>query len=106
MLNRLSVPLPNVTVATAVASSEEILFKEFSGGCVYVPAGSSITTLTWYTASESGGTYLPASDEDGVAVTQTVAHTNAYAIPSALFGCACLKIKGNAAGTVDIVLKG
>lgn len=106
MMNRLAVRLPSVAVATDEADSDEILFEEFAGGFVYVPAGSSLTTLTWYTAPNSGGTYLAANTEDPAAVAQTVAAGNAYAMPSALYGAFCLKIKGNVAGTVDLVLKG
>jgi hypothetical protein len=106
MLNRFSIRMDDVTVATAVANSGEILCSEFALGMVYVPAGSSLTTLTWYAAEKAGGTYTAAYDELGNAVVQTVAAAKCYQVPVALAGAAALKIVGNAAGTVDVVLKG
>ncbi len=104
-LHRFSTTLLSVTVDTAVADSQEILYSEYTSGEVHVPTGSSITTLTWHVAPEAGGTYLPAQDYDGAAVTQTVAQTKAYPIPLSLIGSVALKIVGNAAGTVDLSLK-
>lgn len=98
--------LSEVSVAVAVASSTEIPFQSYSGGIVYVPVGSSLTTITWYVASKPGGTYTEANDEDGQPVVQTVAAGKAYAIPSALFAAAGLKAVGDAAETVAMSLKG
>jgi hypothetical protein len=104
-MNRNTAYLPSVVVNTAAATSGEILFTEFGGGFFYVPTGSSITSITWYTAPASGGTYLAANDEDGVAIVQTVAAAKAYAIPSGLFGACVLKAVGDAAGTIDVFMK-
>lgn len=106
MVGREGVPQETVTVATAVASSEEIKYGGFAFGEIYIPTGSSITSLTWYTASENGGTYMAAYDEDGVAVTQTVSAAKAYPIPTALAGCKAIKAEGDAAGVMDVVMKG
>lgn len=94
-----------VALNTAIGTTEEIPFSEASGGIVRLPAGSAITTLTWWASEAIGGTFAPAYDEDGVAVVQTVAHTRACAIPSALFGAASIKAVVNAAGTVYVHLK-
>ena len=104
-LHRFSTNLSSISVTTAVSTSKEILYGEYTSGEVFVAAGSAVVTLTWHVAPEAGGTYLPASDYDGVAVTQTVAHTNAYPIPLALIGSRALKVVGNATGTIDISLK-
>lgn len=106
-LHRFSTNILTVTVDTTAAASEEILYSEYTSGTVHIPtvAGASITTLTWHVAPVAGGTYLPAQDYDGAAVTQTVAKTKAYPIPLALIGSVALKAVGNAAGTVDISLK-
>jgi len=106
MVGREGVLHESVTVATAAASSDEIKFGWAAFGQVYIPAGSSITSLTWYSAPTYGGTYTAAYDEDGVAVTQTVAAGKCYAVPSALAGCTGLKAVGDAAGEFDISLKG
>ena len=106
MLDRFTTTIPSVTVATAVANSEEIMSGSYAGGMIFVPSGSTITTITWYAAEKAGGTYLAAYDADGVALTQTVAASKAYEIPAALFGCRAIKAVGNAAGTLAISLKG
>tara|TARA_Y100000593_G_scaffold80998_1_gene151349 strand:- start:2659 stop:2883 length:225 start_codon:yes stop_codon:yes gene_type:complete len=72
---------------------------------VYVPAGSSITTLTWHAAEKPGGTYLAAEDASSSAVTQTVAASQAHPIPTALQGAQVIKATGNAVGTIDITMK-
>ena len=106
MLDRLSSTIPSVTVAVAVANSTEILFSSYAHGMVFIPAGSTLTTLTWYAAEKAGGTYLPAKDQDNVVIAQTVVHTHCFQIPSALSGCRAIKAVGNAAGTMAVTLKG
>lgn len=102
---RQNLNMTSVTVDTVLADSDEIPFEKSAGGQLYVPTGSSLTTLTWHTAENDGGTFLPAYDADGVAVTQTVTAAGSYPFPTALFGCAALKITGNADGTVHVNLK-
>jgi hypothetical protein len=94
-------------VTASSATSEEIKFQA-RGGQVHIPAASSITSLTWYTAEKSGGTYMPAYTEDGTtAVTQTsLQASRSYPIPSSLFGASWIKAVGNAAGSVHIAQKG
>lgn len=94
-----------VAVATSVATSGNIVFGDFSGGMVFVPTGSSLTTLTWYAATDETGTYLPVNNADG-AVAQTVEGGKCYPIPEDLFGAVYLRIVGNAAGAVLVSLKG
>jgi hypothetical protein len=91
---------------TAVGTTQEIVFGCWIGGQVAVPTGSSITTLTYHATAIQGGTYLPLYDAAGSAVAQTVTAGRVYAMPEAVFGCAFLKIVVNAAGSVEIVLKG
>lgn len=91
---------------TAVGTTQEIPYLYYAGGMIFVPTGSSITSLTWHVAPEAGGTYLPAQDSDGAAVTQTVAAAKAYPIPEALFGAPYIKAVVDAAGSVTISFKG
>lgn len=93
-----------VTVDTVLADSEEVDMAGVTGGFIYVPAGSSITTLTFYAAKELGGTYLAAYNTTG-AVTLTVAASRSIAIPSDMLGCAAMKMTGNADGTVDVTFQ-
>ena len=106
MLDRLSVTITSHTVSTTAATTDEIKFGPYAGGMISIPVGSSITTLTWNTADEPGGTYLPASDEGGAAITQTVSAGKAYQIPTALYGAHAIKPVVNSAGTVGLSLKG
>lgn len=102
---RYSDSIPSVDVGTTVDSSDLIEFGSFATGMVYVPAGSSLTTLTWHTCESKAGTYLAAEDASSAAVTQTVAASQAHPIPAALAGARFLKITGNAAGIVGVTLK-
>jgi hypothetical protein len=99
----------SVSLTTSEATSTEVVFAYTSGGTIFIPTGSAITSLTYYaspTSRAEGGTYLPLSDADGAAVTQTVTGGRAYDMPSALFGCRYIKIVVNAAGTVAVCVKG
>lgn len=104
MLDRISRNL-TVSLTTSITTTEEIGFKGYGGGMVHVPNGSSVTSLTWWSAPEPGGTYEAAYDKDGNAVTQTVAADQAHPIPLALFGCGAIKAVANAAGNVQVSLK-
>lgn len=108
MLDRFPNTLVDVDVTDSIATCDEIPFGSYSGGFCIIPttAGASVTSLTWYVSDKSGGTFVAAYDEDGVAIAQTVAHSKAYAIPSALFGARFVKILANAAGTLILTVKG
>lgn len=99
-------PILSVTVGTAVADSAEIIYTDRAGGRFAVPDGSSITSITWYDAPKPGGTFVTAYDEFGVACVQTVAAGKSYEIPVTLAGAGALKAVGDAAGTIDVYLKG
>ena len=94
------------TVATDKATSTEIDMRRYAMGRFHVPAGSALTTITWYSSPTAGGTYLPAYDELGVSLAQTVAAGRSYTLPSEMAAGAFIKPEGNAAGTITIVLKG
>ena len=93
------------TLNTAVATTPEIDIAKYLTGEIYIPTGSAITSLTYHVAPVAGGTYLPAYDAAGSAVTQTVAAARAYAMPAAVFGAPVIKIVTNAAGAVTLTLK-
>jgi len=106
MLNRFSARVESLTVGTSAAASSELVMSEFAMGMFFVPAGSSITTITWYAAVKAGGTYFAAYDEFVSAITQVVSASKAYQLPSGLCGAAAIKAVGDAAGTIAVVLKG
>lgn len=102
---RYSLTNDSVAVGTTVGASAAIDYGDFNDGMVYIPNGSSITTLTWHTALSRDGTYLAAEDAASAAVTQTVAADQAHPIPAALRGARFIKMTANAAGTVGVTLK-
>ena len=102
---RYSTTIPSVAIATAVADSDVIGYGPFGSGSLYVPAGSSLTTLTWYACETRDGTYLAAETAASAAVTSTVAFSQSHPIPAALAGARFIKAVGNAAGTIGVTLK-
>lgn len=96
------------------STSPPIDFEDFSGGQIHIPSGSSITTLTWFTAPAAvdavsaetkPGTFVAAQDSAGAAVTQTVSAAKSYPLPTVLFGAAYLQCRVNTNGSVDLTLK-
>jgi hypothetical protein len=105
-LTRNNLVLPSVAVDTAIADSGPIDYRGWAGGEVGAPAGSSLTTLTWYTCTTRDGTYLLKKDGFGNTVATTIAASQSAEIPKSLFGAMFLKIVGNADGAVNVSLKG
>jgi hypothetical protein len=102
-----------VGINTAIGTTEEISYGEFDCGTIHVPNGSTITTLTWWSSPELGGTYEAALKAVDVALSpitylatvQTVAADGAYPIPESLKGSVGIKAVANAAGDVEVSLK-
>jgi len=97
----------SVTIDTVanIANCTAIDMRNYAGGSVALPAGSSVTTITWYGCHTVAGTYLPLYDSDAAAVTTTVAASRITDLPTATFGAPFLKLTGNAAGTGTLFLK-
>lgn len=95
------------------SSSDAIGFGEFISGMVYIPNGSSISSLTWLASDALGGEYEPAKHTVNqgvtpltyVATVQTVGANGAYPIPQDLVGAVGLKAVGDAAGVIKVSLK-
>ncbi len=94
-----------VALTDSAATTPAIDIDKYASGEVYIPTGSPITTLTFHVTNISSGTYLPAYDAAGNAVTQTVQAARAYPIPSTVFGASSMKIVVNAAGSIRYSLK-
>ncbi len=94
-----------VALTTSAGTTPAIDIARFASGEILIPTGSTITTLTYHVVNISSGTYTPAYDSAGNAVTQTVQQTRAYPIPSAVFGASGIKIVADAAGSVSYCLK-
>ena len=85
---------------TAATTTARMDITGLTIGSFRVPNGSSITSVTWYAAASSTDTAVALKDEDGVAVTQTVAADEAHAVPSAVAGCKYVLPVTDAAGTL------
>lgn len=98
----------DLSLTTAVGTTDELDMRMAAGGTVHIPSGSSITSLTYYAAPEPGSSsvYSPLYTDSGTAVTQTVAADRVYDMPSAVAACGAVKIVANAAGAVKVTLKG
>ncbi len=105
-VTRVPSTVKSVAVDTVVADSEEVSVGDCTGVAIFVPAGSSITSVAFYGAVEAGGTYLPLYDTTNTAVTLTVAAGRAYQAPFSVFPLRYMKLVGNADGNVDLTLKG
>ena len=95
----------SVDITASAGTSATIAFRSFAGGMIYVPNGSSITTLTAHAAPNPDGTFEPAYDESGTAIAITVAADQAHPIPTALFAAGSIRLVGNTTGTVIVGLK-
>ena len=107
----------DITVAkdltTSSTTTEEINKIGFTFGHVYIPVGSTITTLTFHGAPsvETGadfvsGTYTACYEDDGTgtgtfaAVVITVAAGKNYPLPASVADIPFLKVVANAAETI------
>ena len=95
----------------------EIPFGDFAGGKIYIPAGSPITTLTFYSAAVATGrpkpdgtsttapVYTQCYDKTNAALSLTVAAGRNYPLPDELFADCVVQIVADQAGSVDVSLK-
>lgn len=98
-----SVSIESVIV-DADGNSSAIFYGDFEKGMIFIPIGSLLTLLVWYTSGSENGTYDLAVNSSGV-ISQSVVENAAYPIPSDLKGARFLKIAGDAAGFVGVTLK-
>ena len=102
---RASVHQISVAVGTAAADSTPISMMEYAGGMIYMPATTSISTLTWLSSLHEAGPYVPLQDGAGTAATSTVGANMCCPLPAVCYPAAHLKAIGNAAGVFDLNLK-
>jgi hypothetical protein len=95
----------SVMIDTVVADATAIDLRNYAGGSVSIPSGSSVTTITVYGCHTVDGTYLAAYDNADAAVTLTVAASRCVQLPDAVFGYPFIKLVGDADGTCTLFLK-
>ena len=96
----------SVTLTTAETTSPSIDARPFAGGSVQIPVGSSITTLTFYADHDRAGVFGALYDNEGIAVTLTVAAGRCHELPTSIFAVPYFKMVANAGGDVTVFLKG
>lgn len=84
-IERLHSVTGSVTATSSASTSPKIPFGAAGGGMMFVTDASSATSVTWYAAFGQEETPVPIN-ADGAGVTTTIAASNAYALPDALFG--------------------
>lgn len=104
-ITRTQQPQETVALTDAVGTTQEIDYSKYADGSIRIPAGSSITSLTFHGAATRGGTFAALYNASNAAVTRTVAAERIYAIPDECRGLAAIKIVANVAGTVGLSLK-
>lgn len=100
---------------TAEGTTPEIDYSGVESAMIFIPAGSSITSIAFYAAPKIGGTYLPVYQFDYLLATGTGTYTEgavtiggtvtagrAYPVPACLRGAGAIKAVVNAAGSVNI----
>ena len=95
----------DIDLTDALATTGVIPVGGLNLARVIVPTGSSVTSLTFYSAATEDGTYQPCYTTAGVAITQTVAAARDYELPAGLYGVRHVKAVANVAGTVHFLLK-
>lgn len=73
-------------------------------GFLWVPAGTSLTTVSVYGAMSKTGNYIPLQDTSGnpVQVTNIDGSAGIYALPASACGLPFVKLIGNADATIDV----
>lgn len=73
------------SVASSGTTSNAFTVDGYSSGGVQCPAALTSTAMTFTVCDTFGGTYVALTDSSGSAISQTVAASKAFALPSALF---------------------
>ena len=89
----------------AEASAKPIRMEGFAGGSVQCAAAKTILVYGSNADAPDTDTFVRAYDEDGVAVTCTVADAYIQALPSACYNYRYIKLVVAAGGTVQVHLK-
>ena len=74
-----------VSVAASGTTSGAFTVNGYSFGGVQCPASLTSTTMTFTVCDTLAGTYVTLTDSAGNSISQTVAASKAFALPSALF---------------------
>lgn len=113
-MSRSHASTPSIAITALLATTPIIDKSGHPWGRIFIPAGSSITTLTFYDRPHdkkgvdpvTTDDYFTAKDKDNAAVTMTVAAGCSYPFPEAIAASPNLKIVGDAAGSIILSIMG
>lgn len=112
--------ISQLALTDTLGTTPDIPFEEFVGGTIYIPAGSPITTLTFFGSPRQKGdndpvksafdpdtalVYYALTNSIGVAVTLTVGAGKCYNLPTDIFGFGSMKITVNSNGVAELSKK-
>ena len=97
-----------ITLATDDTSPKRN-FSDYAGGRVYIPALSSITSITFYDAPKFDGTYVAAYDDTLTTPLELkltgLQAGRSYTMPPQIFAAGGIQMRSNTAGDVIVSLK-
>lgn len=111
-IERTNISQLSLAITASSSTTATINKSGFVTGTIFVPAGSSLTGLTFFVAphesmdGNSAGTFVQAYDDSNAALALTVAAGRAYRIPLELAAAPFLRIVGDATGTIHVSLQG
>jgi hypothetical protein len=109
-MSRASTPWEAITITASAATTGQLAYQGLAHAVIYVPTGSSLTSLAFHNVAIVGGAEVVSTnahkDESGTAISLTVAAATSYPMPTALSGGDKWAIVGNTTGTVYVHGKG
>lgn len=91
-----------IACTTSEVTTPVIEKRSFGSGSIRIPAGSPITSITFYGDHVSSGVFGAAKNEEQTALVIAVAAGEIHPLPLTLLGVPFYKMVTNAAGNVTV----
>lgn len=109
-MSRASTDWEAITITASAGTTGQLPYGGVAHATIYVPTGSSLTSLAFHNVAIVSGSPVVSTnahvDEDGSAISLTVAAATSYPMPTACSGGDKWAIKGNTTGTIYVHCKG
>lgn len=92
----------SISCTTSAATTPRIEKRSLAGGSFRIPAGSSITTVTFYGAQNTSDDLLPMYDKSRAAIEITVGAGQIHPLPDEIYNTPYYGMVTNAAGTITV----
>lgn len=93
-----------VALTDTLGTTQVIDKRTFVGGTIFLPTGSSSTSLAFYGAATEDGEFVALYDNTPSAATLTVSDGNGYEMPDCIATVPFIKIVSDASETLPISL--